>query len=137
MFTSFFLVPSFKPSLFKLSINSSFDILSFPIISIFNTKLDNEIMPTVMSNSITKKIFLFLYLLKMKGIPFFLFIFTLHFVSFAIFLIFLKFLIPMLASISVALLLFIFQSNIFFAKHIFINLSTKYPSTSISKYPNM
>ena len=105
--------------------------------AIFQTKLDKDIVATVRTNKKAKNIFLFLYLLNIKGRPFLLFILTLHFVVLAIFFIFLKSFIPILVYAIVDFVLFIFHKNIFFEIQIFINFSTKYPSNSIFKYPNI
>ena len=94
-------------------------------------KLDNTPITIIKIKLKEINIFLFLYLFRINGIPFLLFMVTLHLVLFATSLIFLKFLIETFASTRVDLSLFIFHSNIFFAIHIFINLSTKYPSTTI------
>lgn len=128
-----FSFPILSPSSSKLFIISSFGIFTFPTNSIFHTKFDKDIIETVNMNKSIKKIFLFLYLLNIKGKPFLFFIFTLHLEFLAIFLTFLKLLMPILQYTRVDFVLFIFHKNIFFAIQVFINFSTKYPSISIFK----
>ena len=132
-----FSVPDFNPSSSKLCNNSFVCILLFPVISIFQTKLDKLIIAIISNKSSIKNIFLFLYLLNIKGKPFLDLIFTLHLVDLAILFILLKSFIPMFVYAIVDFVLFIFHKNIFLDIQIFINFSTKYPSISILKYPNI
>lgn len=125
--------PIFSPFSSNVLNSSSLFILEFPLISIFHTKFDNNIIATIKNKRKIINIFLFLYLLKTNGKPFFSFILTLHFVFLATLLIFLKSLIPILLYTKVDFVLFIFHNSIFFEMHKFINFSTKYPSISIFK----
>ena len=123
VFILFFIFPVSSPadviSSYIFSNCSAFSIF----ISIFQIKFDDIPININISNKNPKNIFLFLYLLNKNGNPFFLIIFTLHFVFFAIFFIFLKSFIPIFRFNRTLLSLFKFHIIILLFLHILINLS--------------
>ena len=130
-FIFFLSVPTFIPFCSSKDVISLASILFRPTISTFQINFD-AINKTKIINIISiTSIFLFLYLCKKKGNPFFSSTLTLHFTSFDILHSFLKSFIPTFIYAIVDFSLFTFQKKIFSFMHLFTNFSTKYPSTFI------
>lgn len=102
----------------------------------FHIKLEETTSPIIINNKKMAKIFLFLYLCKIKGRPRLLSISILDFVFLAMFLKFLYSFIETFALIIVPVSLLIFHNSIFLFMHMLINLSVKRLSILIFTYPN-
>ena len=109
---------------------SSLEIVSFPVISIFQINPDNTTKETKTNNKEIAKIFLFLYLFNIKGRPFLPFIFILHLLSLAILATFLNSLTGTLALIIVDF------SRFKFSKYIPLSFTNIYKFFNIITFHN-